>query len=75
MMATYVEIRECVRARHGRYVKDCWIAHVKELNGLPVKMSPNRMSPRKCPCPDRVRPMIEDAMRHLGMLSERTGSP
>ena len=68
-MATYAQIQKRVRADYGRTVKTCWIAHVKELNGLPVKTSPNRMSPRKHPCPDRVRSMIEDAMQHFGMFS------
>lgn len=69
-MATYEEIREYVDLTHRCYVKDCWIAHVKELNGLPVRMSPNRMSPRKHPCPDWARPLIEQAMQHFGMLPE-----
>ena len=77
MMATYAELQEYVRARHGRSVKTCWIAHMKELSGLPVRTSPNRTSPtgRKHPCPEWARPMIEDAMRHFGMLPKRTGSP
>ncbi len=68
MTATYAQIRERVRARHGRYVKDCWVAHVKELNGLTSRKSPGRKSPRANPCPNWARPVIEDAMRHLGML-------
>ena len=77
MMATYAELREYVRARYGRSVKTCWIAHMKELSGLPVRTSPNRMSPtrRKHPCPEWARPMIEDAMRHFGMLPKRTEGP
>ena len=34
-MPTYRDIQEDVKKLHGRTVKTCWIAHVKELNGLP----------------------------------------
>jgi transposase len=27
-MATYEQIRQDVMARHGKYIQDCWIAHV-----------------------------------------------
>jgi hypothetical protein len=69
-MATYGEIRQAVRERHGRRVETCWIAHVKETNGLPMRSAPNRLSPstRQKPCPAWARPLIEDAMRRLGML-------
>ena len=72
-MATYKQIQEDVLARHGRVVKTCWIAHVKEQNGLHVRTAPNRHSPdaRVHPCPDEVRPVIEDSMRRLGMLPSR----
>jgi len=69
-MATYLQIQTDIRQRHGRTVKTCWIAHVKELNGLTLKMSPNRISPtsRKHPCPPEWRSAIEDSMRRFGML-------
>jgi hypothetical protein len=69
-MATYKEIKSDILTRYGRPVKTCWIAHVKELNGLPMRQAPNRISDtvRQFPCPERVRPMIEESMRRLGML-------
>jgi hypothetical protein len=69
-MATYKQIQEDVRARHGRVVKTCWISHVKEQNGLHMRTAPNRQSPemRVYPCPVEVREVIEDSMRRLGML-------
>lgn len=33
-MATYREIQDDIRSKEGLVVKTCWIAHVKELNGL-----------------------------------------
>lgn len=65
-MATYDEIREVVKRKHPIYAKNCWIAHVKELNGLPLRS--RRTSPRVVPCPDRWRSAVEDAMRELGMI-------
>lgn len=69
-MATYKEIQEEVRRRYGRSVKPCWIAHVKEINGLEPRMAPNRINPgeRRNPCPDDIRPLIEESMRRLGVL-------
>jgi hypothetical protein len=69
-MATYGDIQKDVKKRYGKTVKTCWIAHVKELNGLPLRKAPNRYSPsyREVPCPEAVRPMIDDSMRRLGVL-------
>ncbi len=69
-MATYKDIQNDIRSRHDRTVKTCWIAHVKELNGLQPKQAPNRHSPnqRVHPCPDFARPWIEDSMRRFGMI-------
>ena len=69
-MATYNQIRADVQEQHGRYVQDCWIAHVKEQNGLPVKVAHNRQfkDKRGKPCPDDARPLIEATMRRFGMI-------
>ena len=69
-MATYRQIQDDIRKRHGRTVKTCWIAHVKELNGLPLRAAPNRhaRSKREVPCPPKFRPLIEASMRRLRML-------
>lgn len=69
-MATYEDIQADIRKRHGRTVKSCWIAHVKELNGLKPRQAPNRRSAlqREVPCPPKFRPVIEASMRRFGML-------
>ncbi len=59
-------LQDRVRATRGRVMQTCWIAHVKELNGLPVKS--RRVGARKKPCPPEYRPVIEQAMRELGWL-------
>lgn len=70
-MATYREIQQDIKKRNGRTVKTCWIAHVKELNGLGPRIAPNRRSNtmREVPCPPEVRPIIEASMRRLGLVS------
>ena len=69
-LATYKQIQEDVKARYGWVPKTYWIAHVKELNGLPVSRAPNRVSEqRQVPCPNEKRPAIEESMRAQGMLS------
>jgi len=68
-MTTYGQIRQDVWWHSGFDSKTCWIAHVKELNGLPVRGASNRRGPeRQVPCPDDKRPAIEGAMRRLGIL-------
>jgi hypothetical protein len=69
-MATYKQIQDDIRERHGRAIKTCWIAHVKEQNGLRVRTAPNRHSAdaRVYPCPVEVKAMIDDSMRRFGML-------
>jgi hypothetical protein len=60
---TYREIQADVKNRFGRSIKTCWIAHVKELNGLSPKRAPNRQAlTRKYPCPEWARLLIEDSM-------------
>ena len=41
-MATYKQMQEDIREREGHSVKTCWIAHVKEINGLQPRKAPNR---------------------------------
>ena len=69
-MATYAAIQQWVKKKSGFVPKTCWIAHVKELNGLDPKVAPNRAKSGKrlvqCP-PEKVAP-IRAAMVHFGML-------
>ena len=69
-MATYKQIQEDIKKRHGKSVKTCWIAHVKELNGLNPGVASNRINKRKrkVPCPDIFRPIIEQLMRRFRMI-------
>jgi len=50
-------------------VKDCYIAHVKELNGIPVPRAWNRQGDeRLVKCPPSKKAPIEKALRHFGVL-------
>ncbi len=69
-MPTYMEIQDYVRRRYGFVPETCWIAHVKELCGLPVRKAWNRAGQaRMAPCPPEKRPAIKEAFRHFGLIS------
>lgn len=66
---TYRQIQEYVKSHSGFAAKTCWIAHVKELHGLPVRRAWNRSGQeRAVPCPPDKRPAIEQAFRHFGAI-------
>ena len=67
-MATYRELQDWVREECGWVPQTCWIAHCKELQGLPVGRAHNRAGPRKKPCPPDKRPAIFEAFRHFGVI-------
>ena len=62
-MGTYKEIQNYVKEEYGFTVKTCWIAHVKEMNGLTDKNSD-----RQNPCPSNKISPIEEALRQLGSI-------
>jgi hypothetical protein len=70
MRATYAKIAECVKRQYGFVPKTCWIAHVKELNGLSPRTAHNRANAkvRHVPCPPDKRDSIERCLRRLGMI-------
>lgn len=69
-MATYREIQNYVKTHYNCAVKTCWIAHVKELNGMQLRVAHNRVSTqeRQFPCPNEKRVMIEQALKNFGEL-------
>lgn len=69
-MATYQEIQAYVKEKYGFVPKTCWIAHMKELCGIPVKNAPNRRSPdrREEPCPPEKMRYIKEAFTHFDMI-------
>ncbi len=66
--ATYLDIEKYIRQKYHRTVKSCWIAHAKEIYGLPVSKSPRRQGKRMVPCPDSKLPWIKEAFKHFEMI-------
>ncbi len=73
-MATYKQVQQWVKTNYGWLPKTCWIAHVKELNGFPLRAAPNRYGPeRMVPCPSEKQHAIEAAFRFFGVLRHDIG--
>jgi hypothetical protein len=68
--ATYKAIHGWVKDRFGFAPKPCWIAHAKELLGLPVRCAPNRMraDSRSNPYPEHRKAALVAAFIHFGMI-------
>jgi len=68
-MATYKMIQIWVKQNFGFIPETCWITHVKEMFGLPLRKAPNRKGKdRMWPCPpEKVEP-IQLAFRHFKMI-------
>lgn len=68
-MATYKQIQLWVKQQFGFVPQTCWIAHVKELSGLPIRLAPNRMNVERAkPCPPNKVESIREALQHFGMI-------
>jgi len=71
--ATYQEIQKWVRQQFGFKPKTCWIAHCKEICGLPLGSAPNRQGeervepcpPEKAACHQEGIPAFRDARMSL----------
>ena len=69
---TYEKAQALYRERHGRTVKSCWIADVKNKCDSPTRKAPNRRGPEpKHPCPDRIFVKLEKILRELDMFKNR----
>jgi hypothetical protein len=68
MMATNKQIQIWVHNEYGYQPKTCWIAHCKELSGLPVKRSHRRSGEKVYPCPEGKLGDFQYAFQHFGML-------
>jgi len=65
-MATNKDIQIFVKRQRAVVAQTCWVAHVKELNGLPLRR--RKTTERVKRCPPQWRAAIEEAMRHFGWL-------
>jgi mRNA-degrading endonuclease RelE of RelBE toxin-antitoxin system len=72
-MATYKQIQDYVRKHHGYTPETCWIGHVKELVGLPLRTAHNRQGiTRTKPCPPEKQEHIREALEYFGMFGFKT---
>jgi len=69
-MATYKDIRLYVLKKYGFVPETCWIAHAKEICGIPVEEAPNRIDSdeRVNPCPDDKLWAIKEAFKYFGII-------
>ena len=69
-MATDAEIQKFVQQHHGFIPKPGWIAHVKEVHGIPTLRGAKRARRDRAvePCPPEKREAIEEALRHFGVM-------
>lgn len=68
-MGTYAQLQQWVEEHFGFMPQTCWIAHCKELYGLPRRDAPNRQGARRVkPCPPEKREAIAAAFRHFRLI-------
>jgi hypothetical protein len=69
-MVTDAEIQKFVQQHHGFIPKPGWIAHVKEVHGVPTLRGAKRARRDRAvePCPPEKREAIEEALRHFGVV-------
>jgi hypothetical protein len=69
---TYVQIQKWLRDRYGFTAPFCWIAHCKELYGLPVAPRTGYgYRPRERQCPVDKQSYIREAFEHFHLLSKK----
>lgn len=75
-MGFYDQIVERVLEQTGRRIHHtCYIAHVLSDHGLTLRIASNRKGTgRAHPCPKSWRAPIEEAIRHLGLLTSEKAS-
>ncbi len=67
-MTSYQQIKDYIQENHGKKIKSVWIAHAKEIYGIPIKKASNRQGERRWPCPKKNLPLIKEAFEHFEMI-------
>lgn len=68
-MGNYKDIQNYLKKKYGWFPKSCYIAHAKEVYGIPVKKAPNRKGEtRNWPCPEKRLELIKNAFEHFKMI-------
>ena len=64
----YAEAKEAYKKKHGKVLKNSWIAQILNENGKTKGQSPARQGDYKYPCPSDVRPKLEKVLKDLKMI-------
>jgi len=68
-MGLYERVQRDVKRNEGYVPKTCWIAHMKQKCGLPVRKAWNRAGKgRMVPCPSDKEKSIRDSFKRLGLI-------
>jgi len=67
-MVTNDDIREYIFEKYNFKAKNAWIAHAKEVYGLPTRRSNRESDIRKWPCPKKRLEQIREAFVHFKLL-------
>jgi len=68
-MGIYRRVQKDVKKHDGYIPKSCWIAHMKEKCGLPVRTAWNRVGAvRQVPCPAGKQNSIRASFKRLGII-------
>ncbi|MGI9256036.1 MAG: hypothetical protein ACR2PY_03780 [Salinispira sp.] len=72
MKVTYKAIQAEYRARYGKTVKTCWIAHIKRDHDATTRVAPNRSGKEaSCLCPPDIYPQLKKVMLDLGAIKPK----
>ena len=68
---TYDQIQKWLQERYGFVAPACWIAHCKELYGLPVAdRAGYGYRPHERQCPIEKQTYIREAFEHFGLMTK-----
>jgi hypothetical protein len=73
-MVSNDEIRIYLKKRHGFEPKNGWIAHAKDVYGIPLKGKRQSVGERKWKCPKKRLEQIKDAFVYFKMLNQFSNS-
>ena len=67
-MTTNDEIRAYMKEKYGIYAKNGWIAHAKDVYGIPLRKRQTTAGERKWKCPKKRLEQFKEAFIHFKIL-------
>ncbi|MBT4176038.1 MAG: hypothetical protein HOE01_04225 [Thaumarchaeota archaeon] len=64
----YAEAKDAYKTKHGKTIRNSWIANVLDLHGKTTRKSPARKGDYKYPCPDSIKSDLESVLKSLKMI-------